>query len=427
MLLEGVTLTFLHTLVVSVSVGALIGLIRQWSDTHDGEHDSTSAGLRTYALWSLMGFLSAYIHETKSAYFFPVSFATFGIFLIAAHAVDKPTRRGLGLTSYAAAILTFLVGGLIYWNQFEAGIAVAITIGILLASKPFIHRWTSNLTNEDILSLLQFLAVTGLVLPLVPDRGFGPLQAFNPYNIWLMVVLISGLGFVGYVAVRLLGTSAGITVTGLAGGLASSTATTLALARNSRETPEIATTLAVGIVIANTVMIGRVAVIILALNRDLFQQLVYPLAVMALPTSGLILWHFYLSRRNCEQVYLPRLHNPLSMKLAIKFALLYGLIVFLIKAVSQWGGGSGFYPIAFLSGLTDMDAIALSLTNANKAGAVGTQLAAGGILIGAIANTLFKTALGCWLGDARIRRPLLLGMVPMLLAGMAGLAVLYLI
>lgn len=419
--LENLNVPFLHSLVVAISVGALVGLIRQWSDAHEESAAESSAGLRTYALWSLVGFLSAYIHETHADFFFPVSFATFGVFLIAANSIDKSTHRGLGLTSYAAAILTFLIGSLIFWQRFESALAIAVTIGILVASKPFIHRWAENLTNEDILSLLQFLAVTGLILPLVPDRGFGPLDAFNPYNIWLMVVLISGLGFVGYLAVRLLGARAGITVTGLAGGLASSTATTLALTRNSRDTPEIAHTLAYGIVIANTVMIGRVAVIILALNQPLFRAIIIPMLIMATPTTLFLLYRFILKRKQEEEVDLPHLSNPLSLKLAIKFALLYAIIVFLLKAVAEWGGGAGFYPIAFLSGLTDMDAIALSLTNEQADGLISASIAAQGIMIGAIANTLFKTGFAFWLGDNRLRKPLLYGMVPMLISGVIGL------
>ncbi|MGA1204937.1 MAG: MgtC/SapB family protein [Opitutales bacterium] len=422
-----VSLPFLHTLVVGVSVGALIGLIRQWSDEHEDKPMETSAGVRTYALWALLGFLSAYIHEVHAHFFLPVSFATFGIFLIATNTMDRGTHRGFGLTSYAAAVLTFLVGALVFWQKLEAAIAIAVTIGILLASKPFVHRWTIRLTNQDILSLLQFLAVTGLILPLVPDRGFGPLEAFNPYNIWLMVVLISGLGFIGYVAIRLLGTRAGITVTGLAGGLASSTATTLALARNSRDTREIATTLAIGIVIANTVMIGRVAVIILAIHQDLFFVLLPPLLVMAMPTTLFLVWKFFIAAKSADEVELPELNNPLSMKLAIKFALLYGIIVFLIKAVSEWGDGTGFYPIAFLSGLTDMDAIALSLANAQTDGSVLMEMAAGGIVIGAIANSIFKTILGVSLGDKRLRKPLLAGMIPMILFGVAGFGMIVLV
>jgi uncharacterized membrane protein (DUF4010 family) len=420
--LQEIDIPFLHTLIVSISIGSLIGLLRQWSDTHDHSATESSAGLRTHGLWSLVGFLSAYIHEQHAAHFYPVAFATFGVFLIAANRLDKDTHRGLGLTSYAAAILTFLVGSLVFWQRFEAALVVAVSVGILLASKPFIHRWTNNLTGEDILSLLQFLAVTGLILPLVPDRGFGPLDAFNPYTIWLMVVLISGLGFVGYVAIRLLGTRAGITVTGLAGGLASSTATTLALTRNSRDTPEIASTLAIGIIIANTVMLGRVMVIILALNADLFQALLLPAVIMALPTTLFIGWRLFIRTRE-KEVDLPALGNPLSLKLAIKFALLYGLIAFLLKAVAHWGGGAGFYPVAFLSGLTDIDAIALSLTNENAEGTLGTLLATRGILIAAIANTFLKTVLAAALGAPAIRRPLLAGMIPMLTAGIVGLLI----
>jgi uncharacterized membrane protein (DUF4010 family) len=420
--MDNLQLSFLHTLVVSASVGALIGLIRQWSDIHDKDPFKSDAGIRTFSLWSLMGFLSAYVHDAHAAFFFPVAFAIFGIFIIAAHVVDTgKDHLGLGMTSSAAAILTWLVGGLVYWQMLEAAFAVTVTIGILIASKTFIHRWTRNLTNEDILSMLQFLAVTGLILPLVPNRGFGPLDAFNPYNIWLMVVLISGLGFVGYIAVRLLGTRAGITVTGLAGGLASSTATTLALTRNSRDTPEVAGTLAIGIVIANTVMLGRVAMIILALNQDLFMRLLAPVIIMALPTSLYLVYHFFYQRHKGHEVDLPKLHNPLSLKLAIKFALLYGIIVFLIKAVSEIGHGTGFYPIAFLSGLTDMDAIALSLTNASTSTSVTINMAATGIIVGALANTLFKTGLGVWLGDKRLRKPLLGGMIPMIVAGVVGL------
>ncbi len=415
---EIVEIPFLHALVVSISMGALIGLIRQWSDAH-AEAAESSAGLRTHGLWSLLGFLCAYVHETHATFFYPVAFATFGVFLIAANSIDKDSHRGLGLTSYAAAILTFLVGSLVFWQRFESAIAVSVSVGILLASKPIIHRWAHNLTNEDVLSLLQFLAVTGLILPLVPDRGFGPLDAFNPYTIWLMVVLISGLGFVGYVAVRLLGARSGITLTGLAGGLASSTATTLALTRNSRDTPQVAHTFAIGIIIANTVMLARVMVIILALNGRLFAELLPAVAVMAFPTSIFLLYRLLLQRQE-EEVDLPQLSNPLSLKLAIKFALLYGLIVFLLKAVSEWGGGSGFYPVAFLSGLTDMDAIALSLTNENDAGEIPDRMAAQGVLIGAVANTLFKTSFAFWQGHPNLRKPLLSGMLPMLLAGIAG-------
>lgn len=417
-------LPFLHSLIVGISLGALIGLVRQWSDEIQEKETESTAGIRTFSLWSVLGFLAAYIHQEHAAFFFPVSFATFGILLIATNYIDRHHQKAFGLTSSSAAILTFLVGALVYWQQIQPAIAITVTIGILLVSKPFVHRWTTRLTNEDMQSLLQFLVVTGLILPLVPNKGYGPLEAFNPYSIWLMVVLISGLGFVGYVAVRLLGTRAGIIVTGLAGGLASSTATTLALTRNSRDTPDISRTLAAGIVIANTVMIGRLAVIVLAINQNLFMQILMPLLIMAVPTSLYLGWKFLISRSSSKEVELPQLGNPLSLKLAIKFALLYGIVVFLIKAVGTWGDGSGFYPVVFLSGLTDVDAIALSLANEQNAASLDLKLAASGIVIAALANTLFKTVLGTALGHPSLRLPLLSTMIPMILAGVIGLTVL---
>ena len=416
---------FMHALIVSICLGALIGLVRQWSEeTRKGEIEST-AGIRTFSLWSVLGFLAAYLHQEHAAYFFPVAFATFGFILIATNYIASGFQKGFGLTCKSAAILTFLVGSLVFWEQIQSAIAITVSIGVLLISKPFVHRWTTRLTNEDMQSLLQFAVVTGLILPLVPNQGYGPLEAFNPYRIWLMVVLISGLGFVGYVAVRFLGTRAGIIVTGLAGGLASSTATTLALTRNSRDTPEIAKTLAAGIVIANTVMIGRLAVIVLAINRDLFLEVLLPLLVMAIPTCLLLAWKFLIVRSSRDEVELPDLGNPLSLKLAIKFALLYGVVVFLIKAVTAWGDGTGFYPIAFLSGLTDVDAISLSLANEQKSESLSLGSAATGLVLAAIANSIFKTILGTTLGHAKLRMPLLIAMVPMIVAGAAGLGILF--
>lgn len=418
------SLTILHALIVSVSIGALIGLIRQWADLKDTQKEEPIAGLRTYSLWSLLGFLSAYIHTDWVDYFFPVAFAVFGAVLIVSNFIDQRSSHAIGLTSYSVAVLTFIAGALVFWDQYQISIAIAATMGILIASKPFVHSWTRRLNDQDIRSLLQFLAVTGIVLPLVPDQGFGPLEAFNPYSIWLMVVLISGLGFVGYVAMRFLGTRAGISVTGFVGGLASSTATTLALTRSSRDTPELGKTFAIGIVLANTIMIGRVAVIILALNRPLFQAILPAIFIMATPTIIFLLWRIYFSGKREEEINLPEISNPLSLKLAIKFALLYAIIVFLVKAAGEWGDGAGFYPVAFLSGLTDMDAIALSLTNTHKEGELAITLAARGIMLGAVANSIFKTGFAISLGNSSLRGPILLGMIPMIIAGIASIFIL---
>lgn len=412
------SLTFLHGLIVSLSLGAIIGMVRQWADQQ--EHDGAEiAGIRTYGLWALVGCVAAYLSDFQSVVVFPVTMAVIAIFLIASNFVEKAPDRHLGLTSFTVALLTFFIGGLVYWGEFLAGIVITAAIMLLIATKPFFHDWTRRLTREDIYSIVQFAAVTGLILPLVPNQGYGYLNAFNPFSIWLMVVLISGLGFVGYVAMRLIGTKSGIALTGFAGGLASSTATTLALSRNSKADPALAPLLAVGIIIANTVMLARIAVIVAALHWDLFRQILVPFVLIALPGIAWTIWA--VTRRKKEtEVVTPQVKNPLSLKIAIKFALLYAVIVFLVKLTQEAGAEAGFIPIAFLSGLTDMDAISLSLANLVRDENILVTRAAQGIIIAALSNTLFKGAFALIAGHRELRKPILLGMGPMVPLAIIG-------
>ena len=410
------SLSFLHSLVVSLSLGAIIGLVRQWADQQE-QSKAEIAGIRTYGLWALVGCVSAHLSVFQSPLVFPAAMVVIAVFLITTNVIEKKEERHLGLTSFTVALLTFFIGGLVYWEEYTAGIVITAAIMLLIATKPFFHEWTRRLTKEDIFIVVQFAAVTGLILPLVPNEGYGYLEAFNPFSIWLMVVLISGLGFVGYVAMRLIGARGGIALTGLAGGLASSTATTLALSRNSKADPELAPLLAVGIIIANTVMLGRIAAIVAALHWGLFIQIIIPFLLIALPGILWTLWAVIRPAKDSE-VDTPHVKNPLSLKIAIKFALLYGLIVFLVKLTQEVGAEAGFFPIAFLSGLTDMDAISLSLANLVRDDGIVLERAARGIVIAALSNTLFKGIFAFFLGHRDLRRPILLGMGPMIpLAG----------
>lgn len=409
---------FLHALVASLSLGALIGMIRQWADQEEsGKAGGEAAGLRTFALWGLLGCLAAYMGELIAPAVYAVTLAALAGFLGVTAVVWKGSPSSPGMTGYGLALLTFFTGTLVYLGRFDAALLLTAAMIVVVAAKPFTHAWTRKLTREDIYLVTQFAVVSGIILPLVPNQGYGPLQAFNPYNIWLMVVLISGLGFVGYIAMRLLGSQAGITVTGFAGGLASSTATTFALTRNSRADPAMSPVLAQGIVIANTVVLGRVLLIVLALSPALFSALAVPFIVMALPAVCWVAWVMWGRRHNRQEaVDTPAVKNPLSLKMAIKFALLYGFIVFLVKATASLGH-AGFYPVAFLSGLTDMDAITLSLTHTVREGDMLVGLAAQGIVVAAVANTLFKTGFALALGAPGFRRSVATGMIPMLVAG----------
>lgn len=395
--------TQLGLIVGSACLGALIGLIRQWSEQRDKPGEMNFGGVRTYTLWALLGCLAAYLSEHYNAAILPVALTLVGGHLIMIHWRDGRDGHP-GSTTFVAALLTCLVGALVNWGHQQMAVVVAALTMVTLGNKQPLHSWTRHFTTEDIRSALQFAATTGVILPLVPNQALGPYGAFNPYSIWLMVVLISGLGFGGYILMRLLGAQAGITVTGLVGGLASSTATTLAFSRRSKDEPALSSSYALAVVLACTVMLARVAIMIAVINPELARTIALPFAAMALPGVGFSLWQWLANRSDKQTVTPPQLHNPLGLGIAIKFGLLYALVAFLVKAVTAAQFTAGLLPLSFISGLTDMDAIALLMANSLHDGTVITQLAAKCVIIGAIANSILKACFAISLGSPQLRR-----------------------
>lgn len=414
----------LLALVVSGCLGALIGLIRQWSEqaalpAGEGEF----SGVRTFTLWAVLGCVAAFLHERYSPALLPVVLAA-----AAVHLVLRPARAGAapaGSTTFVASLVTLLLGALVYWRHFQPAILTAAIAMVLLGFKQPIHAWTRAFTPVDIRLSLQFVAITGVILPLVPDRAFGPFAAFNPYSTWLMVVLISGLGFAGYLAMRLLGSRAGLLLTSLLGGLASSTATTLAFSRRSREDPALSTHYALAVAAACAVMLPRVLVAISVLSRDLALALVAPFAAMALPAVGYGAWLWSRRQPGATTTEAPALTNPLSLTTAVKFALLYAVISVLVKAAAQLDLlQSGLLPLSFVSGLTDMDAIALSVARHHGTATVPLGLATQAVVIAVVGNSLLKAALAVSLGSPVLRRHVAVVLGLTAVAGVAALPLL---
>ncbi|MBJ7327644.1 MAG: MgtC/SapB family protein [Chthoniobacterales bacterium] len=230
----------LKALLVSASLGALLGLERQWSEEREHPAEESMAGSRTFAVWAALGTLCAWFAREQHAAFFLAGFAGI-VVVISIYLLKRSARdREGGLTTAAVGLAAYLIGGLAFMGQAKTAVVITIAMLLLLASKEHLHQLSRKFSNDDVRQALQFAAITGIVLPLVPDYPLGPYGAFNPYTIWLMVVLVSGLGFVGYVAMRVFGDGRGLAVAGLLGGLASSTATTLAMSRQSRAQPEYA-------------------------------------------------------------------------------------------------------------------------------------------------------------------------------------------
>lgn len=396
--------SLLIAVVVSACLGALIGLIRQWSDQRQNEFDPDFGGVRTFTLWALVGCIGAYLSQNHSAAFLPVALFLIGVQAIVAHWRETQSGRS-GSTSFAAMLLTCATGALVQWQHTQAASLVAALTMVMLGVKKPVHAWTRSFTSEDIRATLQFVAITGVILPLAPNRPMGPLGAFNPFSTWLMVVLISGIGLAGYILMRLLGNQAGITLTGIFGGLASSTATTLAFSRRSKEDPAHSWSYALAVTVACTVMLGRVLVTVWVVNGELGGALLLPLAAAAAPGLVFAAWRWLAKRNGPQEVDTVELRNPLSLKTAIKFALLYAAFAFLIKAATQTSWKSSLVPLGFVSGLTDMDAIALLMANGVNDQSVATDLAARAVVAGVVGNSIVKGVMAIALGSRQLRWP----------------------
>jgi len=397
----------LELIVVSAGLGALIGLIRQWSD-QEKPGASDFGGVRTHTLWAVLGYLAAGAGDHAPWALAIVILAVAG-HIVASRLVTSPDIIAPGGTTLAGALLTLFTGALVAWEQTQPAILVAALTMVLLGLKQPIHAWTRNFTSSDLRATLQFVAISGVILPLVPNRPMGPYGGFNPYSTWMMVVLISGIGFAGYVAMRMLGARAGIVVTSLLGGLASSTAATLAFSRRSREDEGLALHYAFAICTACTVMLPRVAVVIAVLNPTLALSLIPALALMTLPALVFGVWFLLRGAGARPSVSAPAMQNPLSLRTAIKFGLLYAIFAYLVTVGTQLDWERGLLPLSFISGLTDINAIALSMATAQRPdGGVNLGLAIDAVLIAAVANSIIKGLMAATLGTRALRVPVAL-------------------
>jgi hypothetical protein len=395
----------LKSLLVGGSLGALIGLERQWDEQFRHHRAKVLAGLRTFSLWALFGVLCAWFSESVHPLFFVAGFTAMAVWLTLF--LQRRNRAGgdPGFTTGAAGMVTFLTGGLVFWGMERVALVLAVSVIILLAMKPALHRFTRGITMEDVRSALKFAAVTGVILPLVPDEAMGPYGAFNPHTVWMMVVLVSGVAFVGYLAVRLLGQRNGIALAGVLGGLASSTATTMAMSRQSRERPSQSRDCALAVLLACTVMVWRVAILVGAVSTTMLWAIWPSLLAVSLPGLLWCIWRLLLGGAGAADTGdLSHYGNPLRLRVAFQFAALYAVIILAVKATIASLGNSGLLVLSSLSGLVDLDAITLSLSQMTLSGPLASVTAIRGILLAILANTIVKGLFAGFYGSLALRR-----------------------
>jgi uncharacterized membrane protein (DUF4010 family) len=417
------TFDLIQRLAVALAIGLVIGIERGWKQREEAEGDR-AAGLRTHALAGLLGGIWGALAlgagnwgAVALALAFVVFSATIAVFRYREMEHDKT----FGVTTVVAAMVAFALGALAVMGDETAAAAAGVAAAMLLALKSALHGWLKRLTWEELRAGLILAAMTLILLPLLPDRELVAWFPVNPREIWLLTILIAALSFAGYVAIRLAGPSLGVLLSGLAGGLVSSTAVTLNMARLARDHPQRAKLFAAAIMLASAVMMLRVAVLVGLINTPLLQILAVPLLLAALAQAGVAGLLGNWARGDSQTAELA-LKNPFDLKVVLEFGAILAIIMALTKGVAAWAGSEGTYALAAVSGLLDVDAISLSLARLAPGG-LDARSAGFAILIAVVANSAAKVVLGSTAGGIGLGKLLAAGLAAAFVAGAVGLAV----
>lgn len=413
---------------VALLIGALIGIEREKHKRN--EHPAGFGGLRTFILFSMLGAVSAWLsRDLESPWLFIIAVVAVAATVITAYLVENRRHESAqGLISEISAIMVCLLGGAVMYGHTEMAVSLAILISAVLAFKQSLHNLVEKIGNHDLYAVLKLLIASFIVLPLLPNYPVDPLLALNPYKLWLLVIMISAMSLVGYVAVRWLGNAHGSVITGITGGLASSTALTLSFARNSKieSDPLAADIQATGILAAWFVMFIRVLATVGIVFSPLLPMLLVPYSLMIITTAilaGVFFW-FGARRYIPPQQQRVEVTNPFSLVEAVKFGSLFAAVLLLVKIVEQYASPGGLYFLAALAGLTDVDAINLSMSEFARQSANDMAMlivAAGSITIATLSNTVVKCGLVAVLGSKALTIRLLIATVLILLAGAIGI------
>jgi uncharacterized membrane protein (DUF4010 family) len=400
----------LQAFMTSLAIGLLIGLERE-------RRRSSKAGLRTFALVALLGTLSGLLAEqADSGWVLAAGLLTIGAMIIAAY-INQPDDAGdPGTTTVVAILVCYCLGAAVWFGYGTLAVMLGIATTVLLYFKAELHGISHRLTPKDLISILQFAVLSFVILPILPDRNFGPYDALNPHQAWLMVVLVSGVSLAGYAALRLAGPQHGAPMMGLLGGLVSSTATTVVFSRHARAHAALARSAMVVIMIASLMVLLRLTVMAALVAPAIIE----PLAKVF--TGGLVLGlavtAFGWRRLEAQgELPMPEVRNPTEIRTALGFGALYAVVLFCSAWLSDVAGAKGMYAVALASGLTDVDAITLSSLRLFSLDKLSAGQAVTSIALAVLSNLTFKAGLVITLGGWALARRTL----PAMLAVAAGI------
>ena len=404
-----------YRLAAAIGIGLIIGLQRE--HTYSDQSDRHPAGVRSFTLVGLAGAVTSMLSGLMGGPApFVTGFVVMGLLLVASHISfaiahrpqdGQPAVGSDGITTSLAVLVVYLLGALSWYGRLlEACVGMVVLLLLLNAKKP-LHDFANKISTEDIIATVKFAVITLMVLPFLPDRAFGPpgIEVLNPHTIWLFVVFISGIGFVSYVLIKIIGPGKGIWLTGLFGGLASSTALTLNMAARSKENESYADDFTMSIVLSWAVMFARLYLICIFLEPKLAPVLAVPLLVPVIPTLGYALFlKIKAGREHTEKS--SNFSNPFRLLPAIKFGLVFTAVMFIANAVRVYLGSGALLACSFLGGAAEMDAVAFSLIDMSVKATLENRELVLSLLLASIANTLTKGALVFFLGSKAMRKPI---------------------
>lgn len=412
---------------VALAVGALVGVERE---RHSQVEESPSfAGIRTFPMIALVGALSGLLARPWGPLVLLPPFAVLGVLVALNYWWERKRQEkpDPGLTTEMSALavfglgaLPFLLGlGLEFFDRVVLTGALGAIVMALLSLKGPLHKSTEKISKDDLYATVRFLLLAVVVLPLLPDRNFGRFEAINPFWIGVVVVLIAGISFVGYFAVRLFGARKGIGFTALFGGLASSTAVALTFSSRGKKHKQLAMMCAFAVAFASTVMFPRVVVELAAVNPSLVQPSLWPMGGMlavGLAGCGVIYWRS--GKETHESDDEPNFSNPFLLSQALKLGLLFAVVRLVAAAAYEYFGDAGLYVSALLAGITDVDAITISVARMHHSGSVGTGTGVFAITLAAVSNTLSKAGIALALGGRKVGLVVVSVLVPTAAVGM---------
>lgn len=399
----------------ALAIGLLIGLERGWQDRSDPD-GSRIAGIRTFGLIGFLGGLLAFIDQAQG---FVIAAGLIGLTVLLREGLKAQisVTKDVSITTVIAALLTFALGVLAVRVSTQLAASGAVLTALVLWLRPSLHALLHRIDETELSAFLRWLLISVVVLPVLPNEAFGPYDTLNPRTIWWMVVIISGLGFLGYVGLKYLGRRRGTGLLALTGGMVSSTAVTLSFARFARSQPTEVSSFVGGTLIAWAIMIIRTFVVIAVLSPELLKWAVLPLGLMLLVSAFGAL--FFLLRPRPEVPVKLDLPNPLDLTSALVFAAILTAAMILSTLAGEMFGDVGLYTTSIIAGAVDIDAISLSLTG-NSAPNLSAQTLATGICLAALANTALKACIAGIIGRGTYGQITVLAGIGLILAGGIG-------